>query len=209
MAGDGGEDLLGVLLVSWRGSSEVEGVVLVDSELGMAIYSRPEVVLVNGITPTTITVVKWPDGWLRWLGINVEVHWFQSAVNLGLIWLAPRFGRNGASRARRQQRARPVLARPRRRCCGARRGADGHAEASGDLGGGGRRRKLQPLPVGRHGWLCHRRCCRRRRDTPPPMPTPGQASVRRMDKAGVQCARSQARALVRLTTISEENDADD
>ena len=101
-AGDGGEGLLGVLLVSWQGSGEVEGVVLVEGELGMAIYSRPEVVPVNGITPAAITVVQWTDGWLRWPGINVEVHWFQSVANPGLIWLAPRFGRNGASRARRR-----------------------------------------------------------------------------------------------------------
>ena len=73
-AGDGGEGLLGVLLVSWQGSGEVEGVVLVERELRMAIYSRPEEVPANGITPAAITVLKWPDDWFKRLGINVEIH---------------------------------------------------------------------------------------------------------------------------------------
>ena len=177
-AGDGEGDLLGVLLVPWRGSGEVEGVVLVEGELGVAIYSRPEVVPANGITPVVITVMQWPDGWFRWLGINMEIHWFYSDANLGWISLAPWFQRNGASRACRRQRARHVLGRTRRWCYGMRWQADGHAEASGGLGGAGRRRKLALAPAGRHGWLCHRRSCRRRRGTPPPTPVLVQESVR-------------------------------
>ena len=60
--------------MSWQGSGEVEGVVLIEGGLGMAMYRRPEVVPMNGITPAAITVVKWPDGWFKRLGINVEIH---------------------------------------------------------------------------------------------------------------------------------------
>ena len=75
---------------------------LVEGELGVAIYSWPEVVPVNGITPVPITAMEWPDGWFRWLGINMEIHWFYSDANLGWIRLALRFRQNGDSWARRR-----------------------------------------------------------------------------------------------------------
>ena len=37
----------------WRGSGEVEGWCLVEGEIGVAIYSRPEAVAKNGITPAS------------------------------------------------------------------------------------------------------------------------------------------------------------
>ena len=55
---------------------------LVEGELGVAIYSRPEVVPANRITPMAITAMQWPDGWFRWLGINVEIHWFHPNIKL-------------------------------------------------------------------------------------------------------------------------------
>ena len=58
VAGDGEGYLRRVFLVAWRGSSEVEGVVLVEGELGVAIYSRPEAVPSDRITPVMITASR-------------------------------------------------------------------------------------------------------------------------------------------------------
>ena len=69
--------------MSWRGSGEVVGVVLVEGELGVAIYSRPVAVPANGITPAKITARQWVVRWFRWLGISVVIHWFHSDANLG------------------------------------------------------------------------------------------------------------------------------
>ena len=63
-AGDGGEGLLRILLGVERISGEVEGVMLVEGELRVAIYSQPEVVPANGISPAAITARLWPDGGL-------------------------------------------------------------------------------------------------------------------------------------------------
>ena len=49
----GEEGLPEVSLVARRGSGEVEGWCLVEGEIGVAIYSRPEAVAKNGITPAS------------------------------------------------------------------------------------------------------------------------------------------------------------
>ena len=59
------------------------GVVLVEGELGVAIYSRPMAVPANGITPTKTMARQWVVRWFRWLGISVVIHWFHSDANLG------------------------------------------------------------------------------------------------------------------------------
>ena len=51
MAGVGEEGLLEVLLVAGRGSREVEEWCWVEGELRASIYSRPEAVAENEITP--------------------------------------------------------------------------------------------------------------------------------------------------------------
>lgn len=52
-AGVGEEGLLEVLLAAGRDSGEVEGWCWVEGELGASIYSRPEAVAENGITPAS------------------------------------------------------------------------------------------------------------------------------------------------------------
>ena len=150
----------------------------VENKLGGSFYSRSEAVAVNGITPAMITARQRTVRWIRELGITTMVHWSHLDTNLGWIRPAPRFRRNGASRARRRQRARPVLARPRRWCRSTHRGGEGHAETHGGLGGVGRCCSAEMAPVGRHGWLYHRGRRRRKRDTLPLTPAPGQATLR-------------------------------
>ena len=52
-AGVGEEGLPEVSLVARRGSGEVEEWCWVEGELGASIYSRPEAVALNGITPAS------------------------------------------------------------------------------------------------------------------------------------------------------------
>ena len=52
-AGVGEEGLLEVLLAAGRGSGGVEEWCWVEGELGASIYSRPEAVAENGITPAS------------------------------------------------------------------------------------------------------------------------------------------------------------
>ena len=49
----GEEGLLKVLLAAGRGSGEVEGWCCIEGELGASIYSRPEAVAENRITPAS------------------------------------------------------------------------------------------------------------------------------------------------------------
>ena len=147
-AGVGEGDLLGILLVARRGSGEVEVWCRVENKLEGSFYSWSEAVAANGITPVTITAVQWLVRWFRGLGITVGVYWFGLGAKLGLPWLILQVPNGTAHGACRRQGAHPVLARPRRQCCGACRGADGHAEASGGLGGAARRRKLELIPAG-------------------------------------------------------------
>ena len=73
-AGVGEGDLLGVLLVARRGSSEVEVWRWVENELGGSFYSRSEAVAVNGLTPVMITARQRTVRWIRELGITARVH---------------------------------------------------------------------------------------------------------------------------------------
>ena len=171
-------DLLGVLLVARRGSGEVEVWRWVENELGGSFYSQSEAVAENGITPAMITARQRTVRWIRELGITARVHWFRSSAKLGLPWVLLHVPNGTAHGTRRRHRACAVLLRPWRRCRSVHRQADSHAEATGGLGGAGRRRRVVPIPAGRHGWLCHRRSCRRRRDASPPTMVPVQTSVR-------------------------------
>ena len=161
-AGVGEGDLLGVLLVARRGSGEVEVWCGVENELEGSFYSWSEAVAENGITPAMITARQWSVRWFRELGITAMVYWFRSSAKLGLPWVVLHVLDGTAHGTRRRQRARSVLLRPRRRCRSVHRQADSHAEATGGLGGAGRRRKVVPIPAGRHVWLYHHRSCRHR-----------------------------------------------
>ena len=59
-----------------------------ESELGGAIYSRPEAVAMNGISPAMVTAAQCLVGVLRGLGINVEVYEFHLEANPCWIWRA-------------------------------------------------------------------------------------------------------------------------
>ena len=75
-----------------------------------------------------VTVAQCLVGEIRRLIIDVEVHGLRLASNLGWIGRAGWFRHNGAARARRRQRARPVLAGPRRWCCRGALACMSHAE---------------------------------------------------------------------------------
>ena len=139
-----------------------------------------------------ITARQGSDWWFRWLGIFRVVHWLHSTSKLVRIWPAPRFQRNGAhglvggrERALRYSgHGDGSAARSERE--------EGHAEATGGLGGAERRRVAGFISVGRHGRYCRRWTRRRRRDSSAPTPTSSQPTMRRTDKKREQCTSGQA-----------------
>ena len=85
----------------------------VGNELDGSFYSWSEAVAVNGITLVTITVGQWSVRWFMGQGITVRVYWFCLSAKFGLPWLILQVPNGTAHGARRRQRARSALLKPR------------------------------------------------------------------------------------------------
>ena len=177
---------------------------VLESELRAPFYRRSEAVAVNGVLRRWLRRRRAWSGRFRELGVNVEFPWFRFDAKHAWIRSPGWIRRNGAARPRRRQRACPVLAGPRRRCCGGALACMSHAESQGALGGAGWRGELAQALTGRHGWRCHRRSCQLRRCSPPPTPTPVQEGVRCSGQGGEAVRNTPKRTVDRDNSLTKK-----